>query len=65
MNEQQAMTEITKDKVILWQDHAHPQGYRPTLKLLEFPDGRMALELSVFGRVVVMPYVKPDCPRCT
>jgi hypothetical protein len=54
-------TEITSDKVILWQDHSHPNRYRPTLKMLYFPDGKQALELNVFGNVLVIPYTKAEC----
>lgn len=56
-----ATTEMS-EKIILWQDHNHPHGYRPTLKMLTFPDGNHALELSVFGRVTVVPYTKPESP---
>ena len=57
-------TEITTDKVILWQDYGHPNGYRPTLKMLFYPDGKQALELNVFGRVYITPYTKPECRTC-
>ena len=60
----QAMTELIDDKITLWQDHSHSHGYRPTLKMLVFPDGKKALELSVFGRATVVPYTKPECPEC-
>ena len=63
MSELQAATEIA-ERITLWQDFNHPQGYRPTLCILKFPDGRMALELSVFGRVTVTPYTKAECPEC-
>ena len=49
------------DKIILWQDHTHPNGYRPTLKMLMFPDGKRALELNVFGKVTVIPFIKAEC----
>lgn len=52
-------TEIC-DKIILWQDYTHPNGYRPTLKLLVFPDGKQALELNVFGNATVVPFIKAE-----
>lgn len=57
----EACTDIYRDKIILWQDFTHPEGYRPTLKMLVLPDGKMVLELSVFGRVSVTPYTKAEC----
>lgn len=61
---QQAVCESIKDRVVLWQDHAHGHGYNPKLEMLTFPDGKMCLQLSVFGRVQRFPYVKAECPRC-
>lgn len=42
MNEENqiAVTEPLREKVILWQDHAWKEGYRPALTLLTFPDGK-------------------------
>jgi hypothetical protein len=54
-------SKINYDEAIVWQDHAHPSGYRPTLKMLYFPDGKQALELNVFGKVMVIPYTKAEC----
>lgn len=59
-----AVAEIVSDKITLWQDHAHPNGYRPTLKMLKFLNGKIALELNVFGNVTVVPYTPPECPEC-
>lgn len=56
----EAATELA-EKVILWQDHTHPEGYRPTLKMVNFPNGKQALELNVHGRVVVLLFTKAEC----
>lgn len=56
-----AVMELAHDKIILWQDHSHPSGYRPMLRMLVYPDGKCALELHVHGNVTVMPYTKPEC----
>lgn len=53
-------TENIKEKVILWQDHSHPIGYRPTLKMLVSDTGEKMIELNVFGKVSVFPYVSPE-----
>lgn len=55
-----AATDMALEKIILWQDHSHPSGYRPTLKMIEYPGNKFALELNVFGRVTVVPYTKPE-----
>lgn len=60
MNTDQPVIELA-ERVILWQDHSHPNGYRPKLTMLIYPDGRMALEMNVFGSVFVRPYVKAEC----
>lgn len=57
------MSEVTSEiceKVILWQDFTHPNGYRPTLKMLVFPDGKKALEMNVFGNVTVFPFINAE-----
>lgn len=59
----QAMTEPIQERVILWQDHSHPEGYRPTLTLLVFPNGRKCLELSVHGTVMRLPYTSAETPE--
>lgn len=64
MSEEQAVTELLLERVILWQDHAHPNGYRPTLELLTFIDGRKALRLSVHGKVTTVAYTRPECRSC-
>jgi hypothetical protein len=56
-----AVTEIVNDTIVLWQDFTHPNGYRPRLEMMVFPDGKMALKLSVFGKVTVVPYTKAEC----
>ena len=53
-------TENIKEKVILWQDHSHPIGYRPTLKMLVSGTGEKMIELNVFGKVSVFTYVSPE-----
>lgn len=49
------------DEVILWQDHSHPCGYRPILKLLTFPGHKKSIEMNVFGTVFRVDYVSPEC----
>lgn len=60
----EAMTELISDQIILWQDYTHPQGYRPELRMLIFPDGKKALKLSVFGKVTVVPFTRAECKNC-
>jgi hypothetical protein len=60
-----AVTDMAINKTILWQDHTHGQGYNPTLRLIEYPDNKFALELNVFGRVTVVPYIKAECQHRT
>ena len=55
----EAVTELA-EKVILWQDHTHPNGYRPKLTMLKFPDGRLAIEINVHGSCQVFPYTKAE-----
>lgn len=52
-------TEELFETIILWQDHAYPYGYRPTLRLLKFRNGAATLELSVGGTVTRLPYTFP------
>lgn len=49
------------DTITLWQDHSHPNGYRPRLEMIVHRDGTQALKLSVFGKVTVVPYTKAEC----
>jgi hypothetical protein len=56
----QLATELC-ERTIVWQDHSHGNGYNPKLTMLKFPNGKLALELQVFGTVSVLPYVKPEC----
>lgn len=55
----EASLESIPERVILWQDHAYPYGYRATLSLLHFADGSEALELSHGGYVIRRPYTFP------
>lgn len=61
----EAVTEMISDKIVLWQDHSHPNGYRPTLEMLVFPDGQKALRLSVFGKVTTFSYTNAECSKCS
>lgn len=65
VTEGQQVTEPTRSKTVLWQDHTHGQGYNPKLTLIEFEDGSKCLELDVFGRVTRERYVNAECPRCS
>ena len=58
-------TEPPHEKIVLWQDHSHPQGYRPTLTLIQYDSGEKCLELRVFGSVYRERYTKAECPRCS
>lgn len=53
------VTELIEDEVVLWQDHANPQGYRAYLTLLTFQGGRQCLELHSGGTVSRIKYVFP------
>lgn len=59
-NEPQACQDLALNKIVLWSDHTHGEGYNPTLKMIEYPGKKFALELSVFGRVYVTPYTKSE-----
>jgi len=56
-----AVTDMAINKTILWQDHTHGEGYNPSLKMIEYPGNKFALELNVHGRVFVFPYTKAEC----
>lgn len=60
-DDNKAYTDITVEKITLWQDHTHSSNYRPTLRMLVYPDGKQVLELNVFGTVTIMPYAKAEC----
>lgn len=54
----QAVSDLALERMILWQDFTQPQGYRNTLRLIVYPDGRYAYEFNVGGTVHVIPYLK-------
>lgn len=59
-NEIHAAQDMAVNKVVLWSDHTHGEGYNPTLKMIEYPGKKFCLELNVFGRVTVVPYTKAE-----
>lgn len=61
--EQPAAMELINECVTLWQDHAYREGYRSTLELIKFRDGRCVIQLSVHGKIVRLPYMFPFLER--
>ncbi len=51
-----AAIDMAIDKVVLWQDHAHPNGYRDSLTLVKYSEEKWSYEFNVGGTVQVIPY---------